>query len=198
MLVRWIFLLSSVSLRHRCVKSIGCSHPEAAGDNNPARDFELTQHLHSYPICIMGGLPGFVHRHAEGLPLRFRKAFMERHWGAITMLHERESKQERHISSDPSSAFSQDKHLFHVSPSAMKLPCPHIGCLACPINCLHQTQKLLFLGVTYIWPPTLAKLSLIVLYHRINPSMGFRVALYVIAFVITTCAYKTHLEAKIM
>ncbi|KAH8762153.1 hypothetical protein F5883DRAFT_605968 [Diaporthe sp. PMI_573] len=47
-------------------------------------------------------------------------------------------------------------------------------------------KKLFFLGATYFWPPTLAKLSLIVLYHRINPSTGFRVALYVIAFVITT------------
>lgn len=47
-------------------------------------------------------------------------------------------------------------------------------------------KKLLFLGVTYFWPPTLAKLSLIVLYHRLNPNLGFRVALYVIAFVITT------------
>ncbi|KAI7785750.1 hypothetical protein LA080_006316 [Diaporthe eres] len=47
-------------------------------------------------------------------------------------------------------------------------------------------SKLLFLGVTYFWPPTLAKLSLIVLYHRLNPNTGFRVALYVIAFVITT------------
>lgn len=44
--------------------------------------------------------------------------------------------------------------------------------------------------MTYFWPPTLAKLSLIVLYHRLNPTTGFRVALYVIAFVITTCTYK--------
>ncbi|KKY38910.1 putative integral membrane protein [Diaporthe ampelina] len=47
-------------------------------------------------------------------------------------------------------------------------------------------KELLFLGVTYFWPPTLAKLSLIVLYHRLNPNTGYRVALYVIAFVITT------------
>ncbi|POS81369.1 hypothetical protein DHEL01_v200250 [Diaporthe helianthi] len=47
-------------------------------------------------------------------------------------------------------------------------------------------KKLLFLGVTYFWPPTLAKLSLIVLYHRLNPNLGFRVALYVIAFIVTT------------
>ncbi|KAG8167427.1 hypothetical protein KVR01_003116 [Diaporthe batatas] len=47
-------------------------------------------------------------------------------------------------------------------------------------------KKLLFLGVTYFWPPTLAKLSLIVLYHRLNPNLGFRLALYIIAFIITT------------
>ncbi|KAJ4411697.1 hypothetical protein N0V82_008933 [Gnomoniopsis sp. IMI 355080] len=44
---------------------------------------------------------------------------------------------------------------------------------------------LLFLGVTYFWPPTLAKLSLIVLYHRINPKYHFRLALYAIAFICT-------------
>ncbi|KAJ0123660.1 hypothetical protein J7T55_012126 [Diaporthe amygdali] len=47
-------------------------------------------------------------------------------------------------------------------------------------------NELLFLGVTYFWPPTLAKLSLIVLYHRLNPNTGFRAALYAIAFVVTT------------
>ena len=47
------------------------------------------------------------------------------------------------------------------------------------------------MALTYHWPPTLAKLSLIVLYHRISPNTGFRVALYVIAFVITTCTFKT-------
>lgn len=44
-------------------------------------------------------------------------------------------------------------------------------------------QMLLFLGVSYLWPPTLAKLSLVVLYHRINPSRTYRIALYAIAFV---------------
>lgn len=44
-------------------------------------------------------------------------------------------------------------------------------------------QMLLFLGVSYFWPPTLAKLSLIVLYHRINPRYQFRLALYGIAFI---------------
>ncbi|KAJ4386156.1 hypothetical protein N0V93_009049 [Gnomoniopsis smithogilvyi] len=44
-------------------------------------------------------------------------------------------------------------------------------------------NMLLFLGVSYFWPPTLAKLSLIVLYHRINPRFKFRLALYAIAFI---------------
>lgn len=44
---------------------------------------------------------------------------------------------------------------------------------------------LLFLGVSYFWPPTLAKLSLVVLYHRINPSRRYRQALYAIAAVCT-------------
>lgn len=44
---------------------------------------------------------------------------------------------------------------------------------------------LLFLGVTYFWPPTLAKLSLIVLFHRINPNRRFRLILYAIAFICT-------------
>lgn len=107
------------------------------------------------------------------------------------MLHERKSgPQEPYLPRPPTFPFPQDKHFFHVLPSVMEVPSSHRRCLACPINHLHQTQKLLFLGVTYFWPPTLAKLSLIVLYHRLNPTTGFRVALYVIAFVITTCTYK--------
>ncbi|KAH8749336.1 hypothetical protein F5883DRAFT_528419 [Diaporthe sp. PMI_573] len=47
-------------------------------------------------------------------------------------------------------------------------------------------KKRLSIALTYFWPPTLAKLSLIVLYYRISLNTGFRVALYVIAFVITT------------
>lgn len=107
------------------------------------------------------------------------------------MLHERKSgPQESFLPRPPTNPFSQDKPSSHVLPSVMEVPSAHRGCLACPINHSHQTQKLLFLGVTYFWPPTLAKLSLIVLYHRLNPTTGFRVALYVIAFVITTCTYK--------
>lgn len=48
-----------------------------------------------------------------------------------------------------------------------------------------RPQMLLFLGVSYLWPPTLAKLSLVVLYHRINPSRTYRFILYAIAFVCT-------------
>lgn len=39
---------------------------------------------------------------------------------------------------------------------------------------------LLFLGISYFWPPTLVKLSLIVLYHRINPGRTYRLVLYAI------------------
>lgn len=44
-----------------------------------------------------------------------------------------------------------------------------------------HVQSLLFLAITYFWPPTLAKLSLIALYHRIDVRIGFRLALYIVA-----------------
>lgn len=50
-----------------------------------------------------------------------------------------------------------------------------------PLTRSLSTQMLLFLGVSYFWPPTLAKLSLLVLYHRINPGRRYRLALYAIA-----------------
>ncbi|KAH7137333.1 hypothetical protein B0J13DRAFT_559501 [Dactylonectria estremocensis] len=40
---------------------------------------------------------------------------------------------------------------------------------------------LLVLGLTYLWPPTLAKLAILVLYHRLIPNMSFRIALYAVA-----------------
>jgi hypothetical protein len=50
------------------------------------------------------------------------------------------------------------------------------------------TKKLLILiGVTYIWPPTLKKLAMLALYHRINPFNRFRAVIYVVA--VATCAY---------
>lgn len=41
---------------------------------------------------------------------------------------------------------------------------------------------LLFMALTYIWPPTLTKLAILVLYHRINPALSFRICLYTVAF----------------
>lgn len=34
-------------------------------------------------------------------------------------------------------------------------------------------EYLLWLAYTYIWPPTLAKLSLLIIYYRIDKNMGF-------------------------
>lgn len=56
---------------------------------------------------------------------------------------------------------------------------------------------LLFLGISYFWPPTLAKLSLLVLYHRINPGRHYRQALYAIGatVIIYTLAFTIILSA---
>ncbi|KAH7268578.1 hypothetical protein B0J15DRAFT_592104 [Fusarium solani] len=40
---------------------------------------------------------------------------------------------------------------------------------------------LLVLGLTYVWPPTLAKLAILVLYYRLIPNSRFRIALYAVA-----------------
>ncbi|KAM0421361.1 hypothetical protein ACHAPT_010896, partial [Fusarium lateritium] len=40
---------------------------------------------------------------------------------------------------------------------------------------------LLVLGLTYVWPPTLAKLAILVLYYRLIPNTSFRIALYAVA-----------------
>lgn len=37
------------------------------------------------------------------------------------------------------------------------------------------------MALTYIWPPTLTKLAILVLYHRINPDLGFRICIYLVA-----------------
>jgi hypothetical protein len=42
-------------------------------------------------------------------------------------------------------------------------------------------QLLLVLGLTYVWPPTLAKLAILVLYYRLIPNSRFRIALYAVA-----------------
>ncbi|KAH7028951.1 uncharacterized protein B0I36DRAFT_244149 [Microdochium trichocladiopsis] len=46
---------------------------------------------------------------------------------------------------------------------------------------LNLLQGLTF---TYIWPPTLAKLSLLIMYYRIDPAMGFRYCAYLAALVV--------------
>ncbi|PNP51922.1 hypothetical protein FNYG_15863 [Fusarium nygamai] len=40
---------------------------------------------------------------------------------------------------------------------------------------------LLVLGLTYVWPPSLAKLAILVLYHRIIPNRGFQLGIYAVA-----------------
>ncbi|EXM15598.1 hypothetical protein RAB80_017576 [Fusarium oxysporum f. sp. vasinfectum] len=44
---------------------------------------------------------------------------------------------------------------------------------------------LLVLALTYIWPPTLSKLAILVLYHRIIPNRPFRIAVYLTAVSVT-------------
>ncbi|KAF4969507.1 hypothetical protein FSARC_3293 [Fusarium sarcochroum] len=44
---------------------------------------------------------------------------------------------------------------------------------------------LLVLALTYIWPPTLTKLAILVLYHRIIPNRLFRIAVYLTALSVT-------------
>ncbi|KAH8660212.1 hypothetical protein BX600DRAFT_467412 [Xylariales sp. PMI_506] len=38
---------------------------------------------------------------------------------------------------------------------------------------------LLMLALTYIWPPALTKLAMLVLYHQLNPSTMFRICIYI-------------------
>lgn len=45
-------------------------------------------------------------------------------------------------------------------------------------------QKLLVLALTYIWPPTLTKLSILVLYWRISPDRVFRICIIATAVVL--------------
>lgn len=46
---------------------------------NTAHRCELTRSPYSSHTRIMGSLPGFLYRHAQGLPMWFRKASLERH-----------------------------------------------------------------------------------------------------------------------
>ncbi|KAH6850693.1 hypothetical protein B0I37DRAFT_119276 [Chaetomium sp. MPI-CAGE-AT-0009] len=45
-------------------------------------------------------------------------------------------------------------------------------------------EKLLLLALTYIWPPTLTKLSILVLYWRISPNRVFRICIVATAVVL--------------
>ncbi|KAI0137822.1 hypothetical protein F4776DRAFT_85433 [Hypoxylon sp. NC0597] len=45
---------------------------------------------------------------------------------------------------------------------------------------------LLFLAITYLWPPTLTKLAMLVLYLRINPFRPFQVCVYIVGFLIAS------------
>ncbi|KAK3297418.1 uncharacterized protein B0H64DRAFT_473530 [Chaetomium fimeti] len=45
-------------------------------------------------------------------------------------------------------------------------------------------EKLLMLALTYIWPPTLTKLSILVLYWRISPDRTFRICIVATAVVL--------------
>jgi hypothetical protein len=42
-------------------------------------------------------------------------------------------------------------------------------------------QQLISLALTYLWPPTLTKLSILVLYWRISPSKPFRICIVILA-----------------
>ncbi|KAL2163212.1 hypothetical protein VTH06DRAFT_5268 [Thermothelomyces fergusii] len=45
-------------------------------------------------------------------------------------------------------------------------------------------ERLLSLALTYLWPPTLTKLSILVLYWRISPNRAFRVCIVALAVVL--------------
>lgn len=46
------------------------------------------------------------------------------------------------------------------------------------------TKMIIAIGLTYVWTPALTKLSLLVLYHRINPSLWMRMAIYAVAAIV--------------
>lgn len=54
-------------------------------------------------------------------------------------------------------------------------------------------QYLLILAYTYMWPPTLTKLSILVLYWRISPERYFRIGIIAVAFILI--AYTVTLTA---
>ncbi|KAI2770757.1 hypothetical protein F4815DRAFT_504628 [Daldinia loculata] len=53
-----------------------------------------------------------------------------------------------------------------------------------PTQLMGYYNILSFLALTYIWPPSLTKLALLVLYFRLNPSKPFRACVFVSGFLI--------------
>ncbi|KAI0387006.1 hypothetical protein F5Y04DRAFT_275461 [Hypomontagnella monticulosa] len=53
-----------------------------------------------------------------------------------------------------------------------------------PTQLLGYYNVLLLLAITYIWPPTLTKLAMLVLYLRINPSRPFHICVYIVGLLI--------------
>lgn len=87
--------------------------------DNCIRELVLTHSPHSSHTRGMGGLLSLIHRHAQGLSLRFRETSLERHPGTATMLHECKSSEHglstidlHHISPDTAS------RSLHVSTNA--------------------------------------------------------------------------------
>ncbi|KAI1418463.1 hypothetical protein F5Y13DRAFT_196268 [Hypoxylon sp. FL1857] len=62
------------------------------------------------------------------------------------------------------------RHLWDVTPAQLK----------------GYYNVLLFLAITYLWPPTLTKLAMLVLYLRINPFRPFQICVYIVAFLIAS------------
>ncbi|KAI0847484.1 hypothetical protein F5Y00DRAFT_263634 [Daldinia vernicosa] len=54
-----------------------------------------------------------------------------------------------------------------------------------PTQMLEYYNILSFIALTYIWPPSLTKLALLVLYIRLNPSKLFRACVFVSGFLIS-------------
>jgi hypothetical protein len=79
-----------------------------------------------------------------------------------------------------------------------------LGCVAWFVACVHTFQygfgehlwnvpasdlipyakMVIGIGIIYVWTPALTKFSLLVLYHRINPSPWMRMAIYAVAAIV--------------
>ncbi|KAI0836764.1 hypothetical protein F5Y06DRAFT_102595 [Hypoxylon sp. FL0890] len=81
------------------------------------------------------------------------------------------------------------RHLWDVTPAQLKgyynVGLPRVWNRLLPKgSLLTSLQVLLLLAITYLWPPTLTKLAMLVLYLRINPFRPFQVCVYVVAVLI--------------